>query len=520
MKRIIAFVLCVAAVLGLMVGCSGGSGEQAGTKVEKFSVGYAKVDITPTESVPLRGYGDAMERFSTGTLQPIYATCVAFADTDGQVLLLVSHDLGNSFTDMFDDLRTRAAEATGLPKSNIMFTASHSHSSPDVARTNVEAIVRYIEWTKEQCIQGIKDAIADLAPATMETGFNRVDRVATTRHYLLSDGTYQGDDHGSVKSKMVGHATKADNLLQVVKFTREGEKAPVVLVNWLGHPKKIGGSEYTLVSPNYPGVLRDALAEKYGYLVSFVLSGSGNVNNSSYIEGEVAHSDYRELGNRLTDEVSTILETKLTPGKLDKIHVSENLYTTKASEVAELTVPLYAFSIGDWACATAPFEIFDTNSMAVRDASKFKMTFFASCANENYSYLPTPPSYDWAIAYEARITKFPAGTSDLIQNELIKQLDQIFEESGNEIVDKGEGYNTPKFVPVSDGLEYTNPNPGDLTQCKEVANGFYAIRLLVSGTVTFKDMLCIDKETAEAVAAQASMKLLFNESNVIMGLAE
>ena len=108
----------------------------------------------------------------------------------------------------------------------------------------------------------------------------------------------------------------------------------------------------------------------------------------------------------------------------------------------------------------------------------------------------------------------------ILLDELIKLMDQIFEESGNEIVDKGEGYNTPEFVPVSDGVEYTNPNPGDLTQCKEVANGFYAIRLLVAGTVQFKDMLCIDKETAEAVAAQTNMKLLFNESNVIMGLAE
>ena len=72
-----------------------------------------------------------------------------------------------------------------------------------------------------------------------------------------------------------------------------------------------------------------------------------------------------------------------------------------------MQIPLYAFSIGEWACFTAPFEIFDTNAMAVRDASKYKMTFYASCANDALGYLPTPPSYHFDITYEANITKFP-----------------------------------------------------------------------------------------------------------------
>ena len=98
MKKIFALVLCVLMTLSLLAGC--GSSKDSAKKVESFSVGYAKADITPTDSVPLRGYGDAMERFSEGYLEPMYATCVAFADADGAKVLLISTDLTNSADEM------------------------------------------------------------------------------------------------------------------------------------------------------------------------------------------------------------------------------------------------------------------------------------------------------------------------------------------------------------------------------------------------------------------------------------
>ena len=514
MKKIIALLLCVLLTLGIFAGC-GSSEKTPEQKISIFSVGYAKADITPTESVPLRGYGDAMERFSEGYLEPMYATCVAFADAEGTKVLLISTDLTNSANEMTQKAREMIAEATGIPFSNILFTASHSHSAPDYSQ-NVPTITTYITYFQEQVLQGAKDAIANLAPATMETGFTRVDRANTVRHYLLTDGTYQGRAVGTLsKDKLVGHATKVDNLLQVVKFTRKDAK-DVILVNWCGHPMGVEDSIYKMAGPNYPGIIRQTLEDQYDCEVSFVLSGSGNVNNGSQIKGEVDQKTYVDHGQRLAGEVANVLETGLTPGKVGKIHLSENLWSTMNKSGFQQQLPLYAFSIGDWACVTAPFEIFDTNAMAVRDASKFKMTFYASCANESYGYLPTPPSYSYDVTYEAEITKFPQGTAELLQEQLIGQLDQIFTESGNEIVDKGEGYNTPEFVPSSDGTIYINPAAGDMSKINAVANGFYAITL-IKGTEA-KTMLCIDQATAEAVMAESQMELLLNESNVIVGV--
>ena len=369
----------------------------------------------------------------------------------------------------------------------------------------------------ERIPQGAKAALADLAPATMETGFQRVDRLNTVRHYLLSDGSYQSYNVGSVpKNKIIGHHSKVDNLLQVVKFTREGDKKPVILVNWCGHPTGMAGENYYYASPNYAGALRRKLEADYDCHASFVLSGSGNVNNGSQIASDVdfKKGDYIGLGEMLASHVGEILNGNLIPGKADDILVSENLFTTKNKNGLDQTVPLYAFSVGDWACVTAPFEIFDTNAMAVRDASPYRMTFYASCANEANGYLPTPPSFDWEIVYESRITKFPKGMAEMVQEQLIGQLEDIFAQSGAEKVEKPAGYVTPEFVPSSDGLTYTNPSPGSWDQCREVKNGFYSIPMLQGSN--FKTMLCLDKSVAEKVVAATNMQLVFNEQNVIV----
>ena len=530
MKRYISIFLVMLLSLSLFSGCGSAPAETTGATGETavhtpteaaplpatFCVGYAKADITPTDPVPLGGYGDEGERISKGFLEPLYATCVAFSDAECERMVLICHDLGSTRGEIFDSLREQIAQDNNIPKSHVLITASHSHSSPYTSSLRYPNLPEYVEMVKERMAEGAKEALADLKPATMETGFQRVDRINTNRHYLLTDGKYQGREVGTLtKDKLVGHYDTSDNLLQVVKFTREGDK-PVVMVNWQGHPTGMGGESYYYASPNYPGALRTELETNYDCYAAFVLSGSGNLNNGSQIAGELDYDkgEYKVLGKLLADHVGQIMENGLTPGKADNVIVSENIMSTPNKSGINTDVPLYAFSVGDWACVTAPFEIFDTNAKAVRDASPYKMTFYASCANGAMGYLPTPASFDWEITYEAQITKFPKGMAELVQDALIGQLQDIFAQSGNTETEKPEGYLTPEFVPSSDGKTYMNPAPGSWEQCREVNNGFYAITLLQNSK--FKTMLCLDQSVAEKVVAQASMQLVFNEQNVIV----
>ena len=117
-----------------------------------------------------------------------------------------------------------------------------------------------------------------------------------------------------------------------------------------------------------------------------------------------------------------------------------------------------------------------------------------------------------------RVTKFPKGTAQVVENILSQLVDKCFVASGNGEAEKEDGYLTPEFVPVTDGKEYLNPTPGDTSQCVKVANDFWQIALLDGSNI--KMMLVIDEATAHKVLEQSSMKLLFNEQNVVVGIVE
>ena len=104
--------------------------------------------------------------------------------------------------------------------------------------------------------------------------------------------------------------------------------------------------------------------------------------------------------------------------------------------------------------------------------------------------------------------------AETLQAEQSKILDEIFTESGLTEKEKAPGYLTEVFVPVSDGAVYTPINQ----RATAVENGFYAFQLF-NGTAV-KNMLAINEDVAREVLAKSETKLLFNEENVVVGIAE
>ena len=161
---------------------------------------------------------------------------------------------------------------------NIVFSASHTHSCPEVSHTEIPAVAEFLAIYKEGLLTAAQDALADRKPATMERASAETKGANFVRRYILEDGTPAGDNYGHFdKSPIKCHESEADRQMQFVKFVREGKK-DIVMVNFQTHPDVVGNETLTA---DWPGLTRTVFeAATMGKARCIVLNGTqGDVNH-------------------------------------------------------------------------------------------------------------------------------------------------------------------------------------------------------------------------------------------------
>ena len=141
-----------------------------------WQAGAAKADITPTESVPLAGYG-GKTRMSQRVEHPIWLKALALKDDSGATSVLVTADLVGLSDKMVAVIAKNAAEKHGVPRERLILNTSHNHSCP----VTEDVLWLYYEFTPEEAAakdrytsmvyakydEVIGKAIANLAPAEL-----------------------------------------------------------------------------------------------------------------------------------------------------------------------------------------------------------------------------------------------------------------------------------------------------------------------------------------------------------------
>ena len=156
MKRFLSVFLVLIMILSLCA-CGGAEEKEPLT----FRVGFGRSEITPRgTAVQLWGYGDGdKERAAQGVLDPIYFTCVAVSDEQDNTLLICTTDQLGTEAQTVNKLRKMVNEEYGIPKENLVVSATHTHSSvPD------DKIMNFVDLA----MQAIRDALADRATATIK----------------------------------------------------------------------------------------------------------------------------------------------------------------------------------------------------------------------------------------------------------------------------------------------------------------------------------------------------------------
>jgi len=430
MKKLFCLILSMLLVAALLPACTPAAPAEttAPTEAPKphtMSVGFGRTDITPSEPVPMGGLHDV--RISDGIKDRIYATCVAFTDENDNTMILFSIEALYAYDVMLFGA-SKIARETGVPIANIMIGTTHSHASPDVTKESTyTAIERYNKFLQEQMVEAAKQALADRKPAKMQFTTVQPQNINSIRHYIMSDGSYAGDNFGSFGGgrTIVSHVRDVDNNLQLVKFVREGGK-DIIMMNWQGHPSGHGDHRTKIMS--WPCTVTGAVEEGLGVHCMYVMGASGNVNNSSRIAEEKVYKTYEERALALAKYVINAKDyVDAETGPVQVLAQSAECYAKGGGSPTKVDLDVYA--IGDFAVAAAPYEMYCENGEAVKAGSPFKMTFVSSCTNGRGSYIPSISTWDYNnkpdVVYGISKTQYEPGAAEILESTFVSMLKEL-----------------------------------------------------------------------------------------------
>lgn len=296
----------------------------ANDEASGLRVGMAEVDITPPVGFPMAGYYH--ERLAEGTIDSLKAKAIVLREGDTAGALVVC-DLIGIATDLSREVQRRAAEKTGIPASNIVIAATHSHTAPDymkelwlyLGKEKQEPLrADYIEKLINGPVDAIVRADEDAVKFTLSTGnVLQSTPVAFNRRFVMRDGSVQTWQTLS-NPEVVRAAGPIDPRIEVLAI-RDSDNGKVhgILSNFALHLDTVGGMRW---SADYPFFIERTLRKNYGPdMISIFGTGCcGDINHVDPSTPKRNKAD--EIGNSIGISICQQFAT-LSPLKRTQLHV-------------------------------------------------------------------------------------------------------------------------------------------------------------------------------------------------------
>jgi hypothetical protein len=271
-------------------------------------LGVAREDITPPVGIYARNWGAAKHDVAEGIHRPLTATALTIQTAEGGApLVLVAVDLGWWKSDEEKLIRGPVLDALKLDPARVMINMSHTHAGPATSRADAdkpggELIGPYLDKVRDAIVRVVQRALESAAPGTLTWSVGRCD-LAVNRD--LPDPSRDRWVTG------FNPATKADDTVLVGRVTDLAGKVRAVLVNYACHPTTLAW-ENKLISPDYPGAMRELIEKQTPGALGFYLHGpSGEVSPREQYTGDVETADRN--GRRLGYATMSALEGMLPP---------------------------------------------------------------------------------------------------------------------------------------------------------------------------------------------------------------
>lgn len=241
-----------------------------------LSAGIQRAVITPPAGMTMLGY-IAREDFARGSDGDLTATALVLRDGRtglamvGFDLVHVRDPIGNPWCTR---LRDHIAARLGIPRSQVLLNASHTHSGPSLPGQHEdddpeqEAMrSAYLERLMREIPELVEEAARSAVPARIGTATGEA-RIGINRRERQTDGSvFLGEDP----------AGPADREVRVIRVDRlDGRPLAVVFAHGC-HPVSMGPRS-PLWSADYVGPARELIEGSAGCLSLFLQANAGDIN--------------------------------------------------------------------------------------------------------------------------------------------------------------------------------------------------------------------------------------------------
>jgi putative membrane-bound dehydrogenase-like protein len=447
-----------------------------------FKAGAYVIDITP-QKFPVDSAGSMTPRLAELAHDPLNARCLVL-DNGLMKIAMVVCDSCMIPREIFDAAKELAFRETGIPTSQILCSATHTHTAVTVSRTFQSRVEEeYCEFLSKQIAAGISQAHARREPARIGWAIGNNPRQVFNRRWYLRPGTVIDDpfESGTDKVRMnpppnhkslVKPVGPVDPEVPVLAVQAMDGRPIAVWANYSLH--YVGGVSGKVLSADYFGEFARQFTGLLGvdkatppFVAAMTNGTSGDINNTNFFEGrtiqkpfeqirlvaadvaESAHVAYQriefqewvplamreseiELGVRRPTESEVVQAKKLiaeagpAPWSDRKlIYANETMHLHEYPETVK--AKLQAIRIGDLGIVTTPCETFVETGLALKKASPLRTTFTVELANGYNGYLPTPEQHALGgyETWRAKSSYLEVDAEPKIRSTLLALLEQV-----------------------------------------------------------------------------------------------
>ena len=443
----------------------------------ELKLGTAAVPINPPPGIGLAGYYH--ERSHEGVLDDIAVKATVLDDGQTHAALVVC-DLISMPKWLVTEARKLVEERTGIPGSNVMIAATHTHTAPvlfrESSRDEIDgsakaAAKNYSQTLPKLIAEAVAAAHEKRQPVRVSVAKEQETQLASNRRFWMRDGSV-GWNPGKRNAQILRPAGPIDPEVGVFYAeTIAAKPAPVLtFVNYAMHPDTTGG---TRISADYPGALSRTLAIYKGpdMLTLFANGTCGNINHLDvhWAGAQGSPQEATRLGTilaaavfkayprlqpltnpgalRVRSEVVKLPRPAFTPEQLEaarfdvrtakdstrdgfmKLVRAHRVLDTAAAAGQTQEVEMQVITLGrDVAWVAWPGEIFVELGLSVKAGSPFAHTYNVELANGAIGYIPNKSAYPEGN-YEVESARVAAGSGEMLVTSALRMLAALFDEA-------------------------------------------------------------------------------------------